>query len=85
LSRAGAARAPCLRESPIAMRLEDGSVIEGVPDLAFEEADGWTVIDFKTDANITGREVPYRKQVALYAQAITAATKKQTTGCLLLI
>jgi ATP-dependent helicase/nuclease subunit A len=85
LSRAAAARAPCLRESPIAMRLEDGSVIEGVPDLAFEEADGWTVIDFKTDANITGREVPYRKQVALYAQAITAATKKQTTGCLLLI
>jgi ATP-dependent exoDNAse (exonuclease V) beta subunit len=67
------------------MRLGDGAVVEGIPDLAFQEAAGWIVVDFKTDADISGRDEKYRKQVALYAQAVAAATKVQAEGCLLLI
>ena len=31
-----------------------GAIVEGVVDLAFEEKDGWTVVDFKTDVDAYG-------------------------------
>jgi ATP-dependent exoDNAse (exonuclease V) beta subunit len=34
-----------------------------VLDLAFEDADGWTVVDFKTDAEIGAELSRYRPQV----------------------
>jgi ATP-dependent exoDNAse (exonuclease V) beta subunit len=58
---------------PIAWRDSDGSLIEGVIDLAFEQAGGWTVIDFKTDEEFRGDEPAYRRQVGMYAAAIKAA------------
>ena len=79
------AQGKCYRECPTVMRLGDGTVVEGIPDLAFQEAAEWIVVDFKTDADISGRDEQYRKQVALYAQAVAAATKVQSEGCLLLI
>jgi hypothetical protein len=42
----------CRRETSVACRQPDGSLVEGVLDLAFEEAGGWTVVDFKTDAEM---------------------------------
>ena len=49
--------------------------MEGVVDVAFLEEDGWTVIDFKTDHELReGGLDAYRRQVALYAEAIAAAT-----------
>jgi ATP-dependent helicase/nuclease subunit A len=48
-------------------------VLEGVIDLAFREADGWVVVDYKTDVgtdpDFAGREAAYRRQVDLYAEA----------------
>ena len=76
----------CRRETPIAMRLEDGTLVEGNVDLAFlDEAEpaGWTVIDFKTDFEIAGRVDEYREQVALYALAISRATTQPARGVLL--
>lgn len=68
----------CRRESPIAMQLEDKTLVEGIVDLAFFDdagAGAWTVVDFKTDFEIAGRLDEYREQVALYALAISRATK----------
>ncbi|HJQ85627.1 MAG TPA: UvrD-helicase domain-containing protein [Candidatus Binatia bacterium] len=81
-----AARATrCRRESPIAVEVEGGAVIEGVVDAAFLEGDGWTVIDFKTDVEIAGEVDRYRRQVALYARAIAAATSMPARAVLLRI
>ena len=38
----------CLTEVPFIMAGKDG-VVRGVIDLAFEEADGWVLVDYKTD------------------------------------
>jgi hypothetical protein len=82
LRRAGAA-AECRRETAVLQRLDDGTVVEGVVDAAFADADGWTVIDFKTDAELGARAVAYRRQVALYARAIAQATGRPARGVLL--
>jgi ATP-dependent helicase/nuclease subunit A len=73
----------CRRETPVGCREPDGSLIEGVLDLAFEDADGWTVIDFKTDAEIAAELARYRRQVGLYASVISRATGKSARGVLL--
>ena len=76
----------CRRETPIAVRLEDGTLVEGKVDLAFrdEAKPGiWTVVDFKTDFEIEGRLDEYREQVSLYAIAVSRATKLGVKGVLL--
>jgi ATP-dependent exoDNAse (exonuclease V) beta subunit len=83
LARARASAAS-RREVPVALRLETGDLVEGVIDLAFRDDAGWTVVDFKTDAEIEGEALgAYRRQVALYARAIAAATGLPATGVLL--
>ena len=73
----------CRREVPIAWRDHSGSLIEGVIDLAFEQADGWTVIDFKTDEEFLGNEPAYRRQVGMYASAIQAANGAPVSALLM--
>ncbi|HSE37679.1 MAG TPA: 3'-5' exonuclease, partial [Blastocatellia bacterium] len=88
MRRAAAASAAgrCRRETPMAVRLEDGTLVEGKVDLAFRDEvkpGNWTVVDFKTDFEIEGRLDEYREQVALYALAISRATKLGVKGVLL--
>ena len=64
----------CRRETPLAWRQPDGSLVEGVLDLAFEDGGVWTVVDFKTDAEIAGELSTYRRQVQLYASMVARAT-----------
>jgi ATP-dependent helicase/nuclease subunit A len=79
-----AARATSLRrETPIALGLRDGTLVEGVVDAAFEERDGWTVVDFKTDVELAGRLDEYGRQVELYARAIARATGRPARPVLL--
>jgi ATP-dependent helicase/nuclease subunit A len=90
LRRATAVGASNLRrETPILLRREDGTLLEGVVDLAFREemADftGWTVVDFKTDREFELGRAEYTAQVALYAQAIEKATNSPVSGILLVI
>jgi ATP-dependent exoDNAse (exonuclease V) beta subunit len=67
-----ALRGDCRRETPLAERSADGSIVEGVVDLAFRAADGaWIVVDFKTDAKLT-LEGPYAAQLAAYVRTIQA-------------
>jgi ATP-dependent exoDNAse (exonuclease V) beta subunit len=77
------------RETPILLRLDDGSLAEGVVDLAFREASegftGWTVLDFKTDREFTSSADRYTAQVTLYADAVRTATGMSARGVLLVI
>jgi ATP-dependent exoDNAse (exonuclease V) beta subunit len=85
-ARLAAARGACRRETPIVCTLEDGGLVEGVADLAFEEDGRWTVIDYKTDRELAAApEEQYRKQIALYAWAIANATGQEAEGILLRI
>jgi ATP-dependent exoDNAse (exonuclease V) beta subunit len=72
-ARQAAQQGRCRREVPIVWRDSEGLLIEGVIDLAFEQAGTWTVIDFKTDEEFRGDEPAYRRQVGMYAAAINAA------------
>ncbi|MGH7865639.1 MAG: UvrD-helicase domain-containing protein, partial [Candidatus Binataceae bacterium] len=87
---ARAAAAPeCRRECSLVLALDDGTVVEGIADLAFEEridgAPHWTVVDFKTDLEIAPRLAQYRAQVALYVRALAQATGAPAAGSLLWI
>ncbi len=84
-ARAADAAGRCRRETPVSLRLDDGTLVEGQLDLAFEDADGWTVVDFKTDADLDASLDTYRRQVALYAHALAAATGTPARGVLLRI
>jgi ATP-dependent exoDNAse (exonuclease V) beta subunit len=72
------------REVAVMFREDDGTIVEGVVDLAFfENGAGWTVVDFKTDLAMGDRRDAYARQVAVYARAITAATGAPANGALL--
>jgi ATP-dependent exoDNAse (exonuclease V) beta subunit len=68
------------------LREDDGTIVEGIVDLAFFEKDvGWTVIDFKTDLDFGQRRDAYARQVAVYARAVAEATGAPAKGALLSI
>ena len=77
------------RETPVLIALDDGSLVEGVADLAFledaPEFAGWTVVDFKTDREFAASSDRYTAQVTAYSAAIQAATGLPSRGILLII
>ena len=86
---ASARKGEIRRETPVLLTLDDGSVVEGVVDLAFREdageLAGWTVVDFKTDREITGASDEYAAQVSAYVAAIGVATGLSSRGILLVV
>ncbi|HSR57617.1 MAG TPA: hypothetical protein VLL57_05480, partial [Candidatus Binataceae bacterium] len=74
------------RECPVMLKLDDGTLVEGIADLAFAESAGdktvWNVIDFKTDVDIAQRIDEYRTQVALYLRGIARASGCESRGIL---
>jgi ATP-dependent exoDNAse (exonuclease V) beta subunit len=80
-----ARRGECRRETPVVLPGGGGELIEGVVDLAFRSAGGWTVVDFKTDAELSGKRARYETQVLLYVEAIRAATGEGARGVLLAV
>ena len=75
----GAAR----RECPVTLSAPDGSLLEGVVDLAFHDGNAWVVVDFKTDREISAEHLDrYRRQVAVYAAAIAKATGEAASATL---
>jgi AcrR family transcriptional regulator len=82
-ARAADARGACRRETPVSCTMDDGGIVEGVVDLAFEENGEWTVVDYKTDRELAASGVErYRRQIGLYARAISEATRKPARGIL---
>ena len=73
----------CRRETPIALVDADGTLLEGVLDLAFEDDEGWTVVDFKTETEIGPALPRYRRQLGLYAAVVARATGKIARGVLM--
>ncbi len=85
-ARRAAARNACRRETPVTLTLDDGTLVEGVVDLAFEEDGAWTVVDYKTDREIAAEgEEQYRRQLTLYASAIARATGQPAAAVLVRI
>jgi ATP-dependent exoDNAse (exonuclease V) beta subunit len=70
------------RETPVTWTQKDGTLIEGVLDLAFDEEDLTTVIDFKTDHELAAGEARYRAQLQKYVDAVAAATERRVAGVL---
>jgi ATP-dependent helicase/nuclease subunit A len=90
LRRAAAVgKANVRRETPVMLTLEDRTIAEGVVDLAFHETEGrflgGTVIDFKTDQEFAGESACDTRQVAVYAEAVRAATGLSARGVILVI
>ncbi|MGZ3455408.1 MAG: UvrD-helicase domain-containing protein [Polyangiales bacterium] len=82
-----AASSACRREVAVTLRAEDGTIVDGIVDLAFftaEKAQEWVVVDFKTDAELdTEALATYAAQVGSYAAAISTATGEPARGVLL--
>ncbi|MDQ3418707.1 MAG: PD-(D/E)XK nuclease family protein, partial [Acidobacteriota bacterium] len=70
------------RETPITWTQKDGMLIEGVLDLAFDEDEGTTVVDFKTDHELSAGESRYRAQLQKYVDAVSLATARPARGIL---
>ena len=70
------------RETPVTWLQKDGALIEGVLDLAFDEADVTTVVDFKTDHELSAGETRYRAQLQQYVNAVSRVTGRTATGVL---
>ena len=81
---AAATRGQARRECPVTVTGPDGSLLEGVVDLAFEEDGAWMVVDFKTDRELSQASIEqYSRQAGLYAAAIARATGRPARACLL--
>jgi ATP-dependent exoDNAse (exonuclease V) beta subunit len=70
------------REAPITWLHKDGTLIEGVLDLAFDEPSKTIVVDFKTDYELSAGEARYRAQLQQYVNAVMRATGRPASGVL---
>jgi ATP-dependent helicase/nuclease subunit A len=70
------------RETPLSWLQKDGTLVEGVLDLAFDELGVTTVVDFKTDHELASGESRYRAQLQQYVNAVAAVTRRQAEGVL---
>ena len=65
-------------------RSPDGPLIEGTIDLAFEDQPGTiTVLDFKTDRELSEDLDQYRRQLTIYCRALGTLKDKKTEGILM--
>ncbi len=73
-----------LREVPVAS-FDGNTFVEGFADLAFEESDGWVVVDYKTDrldSDAAWLAKRYRPQVEAYRDALSACgIRVKDAGC----
>jgi ATP-dependent helicase/nuclease subunit A len=81
-ARAAHATGRCYRELPITWNAPDGTIVEGTIDLAFDDDEGLTVLDFKTDRELATELDAYRRQVQVYCQAIGAVQGRKAKGLL---
>ncbi len=83
LMRRAAAAERCHREAPLMLDRGGGSLVEGTVDLTFREDGVWTVVDFKTDADLGAEHERYRRQVGWYVYAMRIITGEEARGVLL--
>jgi ATP-dependent exoDNAse (exonuclease V) beta subunit len=71
------------REYPVMWKLPDGKILEGVIDLVFLENGTWTVVDFKTDADLPAHRARYERQLQWYTLAMARLTGMPVQAVLL--
>lgn len=71
------------REATLIDHLPDGTIVEGVIDLAYDTGEGWVVVEFKTDASIEESLAKYEAQVLAYVGAISRSTGQPVSGFIL--
>ncbi|MCG8467139.1 MAG: hypothetical protein MJB57_02885, partial [Gemmatimonadetes bacterium] len=75
------------REVPIVYLDDDGTLVEGVADLAFrvetDDAVEWVVVDYKTDRDPGASRPIYEAQVGGYVRALERATGEAARGVVL--
>jgi ATP-dependent exoDNAse (exonuclease V) beta subunit len=54
----------------VTLKLQDGRLLEGVIDMAYVDGGVWTIVDFKTDADVGERRAQYERQLQWYAYAL---------------
>jgi ATP-dependent exoDNAse (exonuclease V) beta subunit len=81
-AREASQRGQCRREAPITSMEPDGTLLEGVLDLAFDEGDRTVVVDFKTDHELSAGDARNRAQLQQYVAAVGRATGRQAHGIL---
>ena len=73
------------REIPLMQRLEGGTQLRGICDMALELEDEFVVIDHKsfpgTQSDAKQRAMQYAAQLMAYAKGIEAATNKKVEAC----
>jgi ATP-dependent exoDNAse (exonuclease V) beta subunit len=62
------------REYPVMLHVDGGRLMEGIIDLAFVEDNTWVIVDFKTDADVSGHRDQYSRQLQWYASALSRLT-----------
>jgi ATP-dependent exoDNAse (exonuclease V) beta subunit len=67
------------RELPVMVRLEDGTLVDGRIDFAWNDGERWTVVDYKTDR----REKRRVGQVQVYGLALQKSTGLPVRGVVL--
>ena len=72
---------PGWREVPLTCPIAEGVVLEGIADLVFQTAQGYTVVDFKSD----GDRPEYHQQLAGYAHSLRTATRTPVRAVLAVI
>jgi ATP-dependent exoDNAse (exonuclease V) beta subunit len=75
----------CYRELPVTCMSDDGLLVEGTADLAYDTGAGFVVVDFKTDRPEGDRLEQYRRQVGWYTAAIARATGKPARGVVMVV
>jgi ATP-dependent exoDNAse (exonuclease V) beta subunit len=83
LVKRAAAADQCHRELPIMLKTDDGRLVEGNIDLAFLEDGVWTIVDFKTDADLPSKKPQYQRQLQWYVFALSKITGAHARGWLL--
>lgn len=83
--RQAQASGACLRECPVLWRLPDGTLLEGTVDVVYEQGNGLTILDFKTDREPSELKDQYERQLRLYCQAFAALRRKPVRGVLVRI
>ena len=71
------------RELPIVAKTDDGRIVEGTIDLAFQENGVWNIVDFKTDPDLAILQAHYRCQLQWYLFAMARITGRAARGWLL--
>jgi ATP-dependent helicase/nuclease subunit A len=84
-ARQASKRGECRRETPVTLLEPDGTLVEGIVDLAFAENGEWLVVDFKTDQEVEQALNAYSRQVALYADAVAKAIGQPSRGILMVV